>query len=371
MSSPRQKPLLSYLYVGLLVIAPALATAYAVWELVNGRASNFNVIFCLVYGALIQLCVTIGYHRMLVHRSFVPHPAIRALFLAGASMAMQGPAISWASVHIKHHAYSDEDGDPHSPTVLGFLHAHFEWMMDMSFDDVNAIRSRFGKRFEQDGMAMFFDKTYHLWTLISLLIPFAAGGWEGLLWGGLVRVFLTSHVTWCVNSWCHVFGGRMFATKDQSRNSMIIGILAMGEGWHNNHHAFPTSAFHGLKWWQVDVSAYVIRILEKLNLASNVVRIPREKMHQRFAESMQAVTAVGKSVQDTVHEVAHSASELASAAMHTAEEVAHNAMHKLDESREAIVHHAEALKESARTTADGIVHDVEQAIRSTDNIARA
>ncbi len=368
MGSTRQRLHISYLYVGFLVIVPALGTAFAIWELLNGHSAQFPVLFALVYAALIQLCVTVGYHRMLVHRSFVPHPAIRALFLAGASMALQGPAISWASVHIKHHAYSDEEGDPHSPTVLGFIHAHFEWMMDMSFEDVNAIRSRFGKRFENDRMALFFDKTFHLWTILGLAIPFAVSGWEGLLWGGLVRIFLTSHVTWCVNSWCHVFGGRMFNTTDQSRNSMIIGILAMGEGWHNNHHAFPTSAFHGMKWWQIDVSAYVIRILEKLHLATNVVRIPKEKMQQRFAEGM---VAVSKSMQETVHDVAHSAGELANAALHSAEEVAAHAKHKLEESAEVLASRAEALAESAKNTADDIVQEVSQVVRPTDGVARA
>ncbi len=365
----KRQPLhLSYLYVGTLVIVPALGTLYAVVELMRGHSSLFAIVFSLAYAALIQLCVTIGYHRMLVHRSFVAHPAIRALFLSGASMALQGPAISWASVHIKHHAYSDEDGDPHSPGLGGFLHAHFEWMLDMSFNDVDAIRTRFGKRFENDRMAIFFDKTFHLWTLVSLLIPFAVCGWEGLLWGGAVRIFLTSHVTWAVNSWCHVFGGRMFATKDQSRNSMLIGILAMGEGWHNNHHAFPTSAFHGMKWWQIDVSAYVIRTLEALKLATNVVRIPKEKLHTRFAEGMATVS---RSMQETVQDVAHSAGEMATAALHSAEEAAMQAKHKLEESREALVLHAEQLKDNAITTADEIVQEVRQAISSTDAVAQA
>ena len=113
-----------------------------------------------------------------------------------------------------------------------------------------------------------------LWAVLSLLIPFALGGWTGLLWGGLVRMFLTHHVTWSVNSVCHTFGKREFETNDQSRNEWIVGLLAFGEGWHNNHHAFPRSAFHGLHWWQFDLSAYLIWTFERLGLARDVYRIP-------------------------------------------------------------------------------------------------
>ena len=364
MSTSRQSLYKSYVYIGFLVVVPALATIYALYQAYHGNVSTFNVVFCLAAGAIIELGVTIGYHRMLVHRSFVPHPAIRAVFLALGSMALQGPAISWAAVHIKHHAYSDDDGDPHSPTVLGFIHAHFEWMMEMSFEDVHAIRDRFGKRFENDRMVQFFDKTFHIWTIVGLLIPFLVGGWECLLWGGLVRIFLTSHVTWCVNSWCHVFGGRMFTTKDQSRNSMLIGIFAMGEGWHNNHHAFPTSAFHGMKWWQIDVSAYIIRVLERLHLVRDVVRIPQEKLQQRLNTAIDSVSR-------SVHDVATSATELASAARHSAGEAAQNAKHKIEESADALAHHAENLKDSAMQKADDIVSEVENVILTKESVARA
>ena len=366
-SSSRVSLYRSYVYIGSLVIVPAIAAFYALYQLIFESVSTMNIVMCLAFGAIIEMGVTIGYHRMLVHRSFVPHPAVRAFFLALGSMALQGPAISWASIHIKHHAYSDHDGDPHSPGVLGFLHAHFEWMMEMSFEDVHAIRDRFGKRFDNDGMAQFFDKTFFGWTILSLLIPFAIGGWSGLLWGGLVRIFLTSHVTWFVNSWCHVFGGRMFTTKDQSRNSFVVGILAHGEGWHNNHHAFPTSAFHGMKWWQIDMSGYVIRILEKLHLVTNVVRIPKEKMEQRFNELSDTI----KNVQEKVHELSHSASELATAARHSASEAAASLATKIEESKDALAHQADALKESAMHKADELAQEVESALTPKEQVARA
>jgi stearoyl-CoA desaturase (delta-9 desaturase) len=140
---------------------------------------------------------------------------------------------------------------------------------------------KYGKWLYKDPMVMFFHRTYPLWIILSFALPFALGGWTGLLWGGLVRVFLVHHVTWSVNSICHTFGRREFDTTDQSRNQWVVGLLAMGEGWHNNHHAFPRSAFHGLHWWQIDFSAYVIMLLEKLRLVRNVQRVSPTMMAAR------------------------------------------------------------------------------------------
>ena len=129
---------------------------------------------------------------------------------------------------------------------------------------------------------MFMSHTFLLWAVLGLVVPFLLAGWSGLLWGGLVRVFLTHHVTWSVNSVCHTFGQRMFETKDQSRNQWLVGLLAFGEGWHNNHHAFPRSAMHGLRWWQFDLSAYIIRLLEKIGLVWNVNRVSTANLQARM-----------------------------------------------------------------------------------------
>lgn len=359
MSSRKKSQLYrSYVYIGFLVGIPALATIYGIYLLAIGEVSAFDIGACLIGTALIMIGVTAGYHRMVVHKSFEAHPVVRAFFLALGSMALQGPVISWASVHLKHHAFSDHEGDPHSPNVDSFIHAHFEWMMEMSFEDVHAIRAQYGKRFMNDPMIRFFDKTFHLWTVVSLLIPFLIGGWSCLLWGGLIRVFLSSHITWSVNSLCHVAGGRMFMTKDQSRNNWIVGLLAMGEGWHNNHHAFPSSAFHGMKWWQVDVSAYIIRILEKTRLANKVVRIPKEHIEQQLAKTRDGVKAMQDAVQEKVHKATQSASELAMAARNSAEEVAESMKMKLEESKEKLAEQA-----------DEIVHSVEAAIAPKEKLA--
>jgi stearoyl-CoA desaturase (delta-9 desaturase) len=135
-------------------------------------------------------------------------------------------------------------------------------------------------------VVVFVSRTFGLWVLLSLIIPFALGGWTGLLWGGLVRMFFVHHITWSVNSVCHTFGRRAFATPDRSRNQWMVGLLGMGEGWHNNHHAFPRSAVHGLDRWQLDVSAWVIAGFEKLGLATDVQRIPRDVIaRKRLATS--------------------------------------------------------------------------------------
>jgi stearoyl-CoA desaturase (delta-9 desaturase) len=139
----------------------------------------------------------------------------------------------------------------------------------------------------KDPIVMFVSRTFLLWVALSLLIPFAIGGWSGLLWGGLVRIFLAHHVTWSVNSVCHTFGKREFETNDQSRNEWLIGLLAMGEGWHNNHHAFPRSAFHGLHWWQFDLSGYLIWTLERIGLVSDVYRVSPEQLARRSTRAVK------------------------------------------------------------------------------------
>ena len=139
----------------------------------------------------------------------------------------------------------------------------------------------YGKWLLNDPLVMAVSKTFFAWAALGFVIPYILGGWTGVLWGGLVRVFLLNHVTWSVNSVCHTFGTRMFDTTDRSKNNWLVGLLAFGEGWHNNHHAFPRSAFHGLRWWQVDISAYIIRGLERLGLAQQVWRIPTERLEAR------------------------------------------------------------------------------------------
>jgi len=260
-----------------VVIIPLLATIFAIGLLWQRAVYWSDLVLLVTMYAFVALGVTVGYHRMLTHRSFRPHPVIKCVLLILGSMAWEGPALEWAATHIKHHAQADREGDPHSP-VEGFFHAHLGWL----FNDRTADPNVYCRNLVQDPMVTFISRTFLLWAVLSLLIPFALGGWTGLLWGGLARIFLTHHVTWSVNSVCHTFGKREFETNDRSRNEWIVGLLAFGEGLHNNHHAFPRSAFHGLHWWQFDLSGYFIWTLEHLGLASDVYRAS-PTLRARFA----------------------------------------------------------------------------------------
>ena len=259
------------------VVAPLIGTVYAIYTLWNRLVSWNDLAIMLGMYVITGLGITVGYHRMLTHRSFEPNPVVKFIFLAFGSMATQGPAYQWAAVHIKHHAHTDEAEDPHSP-LEGFFHAHVGWLMVKGL----YAGEDYGKWLKKDRMVMFFSNTFLFWVVMGYVIPYVLGGWTAVLWGGLVRTFLNNHVTWSVNSVCHMFGNRMFATKDMSRNHWLVGLLAFGEGWHNNHHAFPRAAFHGMRWYQFDLSAYIIRGLETIGLVKRVWRVPQDKFEARL-----------------------------------------------------------------------------------------
>lgn len=222
--------------------------------------------------------LTVGYHRMLTHHSFRAYPAVRFCLLALGCMAGHTDPIRWAAIHVQHHARSDDEGDPHSP-LAGLFHAHFGWI----YAGIDPQPTLYAKWLLKDPLARFFERTFLLWVALGFIIPFALDGWQGLLWGGLVRMFLSHHITFSVNSICHTFGQRPFATGDRSTNQWLVGLLALGEGWHNNHHAFPRSAFHGLRWWQIDLSAYVILLLEAFGLVWQVQRVSPAAQAARLA----------------------------------------------------------------------------------------
>ncbi|HEY4347306.1 MAG TPA: fatty acid desaturase [Gaiellaceae bacterium] len=243
--------------------------------------------------------ITIGFHRYFTHQSFdAPAPTKAALAILGC-MTMQGPLTQWVTDHRKHHALSDKEGDPHSPhaghgdgvveMMKGFVHAHVGWM----FTNLGMEQGReYGKDLYDDRLVRTIDRLYLLWVAATLGIPFGIGylvggvsyGVEGLIWGGLVRIFLFQHATFSVNSICHMFGRRDYVSRDESRNNWIVAVLVFGEGWHNNHHAFPASARHGLHRLQIDLSWWVIKGLEKLHLVSNVHVPDSAQMARRRAK---------------------------------------------------------------------------------------
>lgn len=255
-------------FILVIVIVPFLGTILAIGLLWQRAVHWTDLALLLTMYMFTGFGQTIGYHRMLTHRSFRPHPVVKLILLVLGSMAVEAPPIEWSATHIKHHAQSDREGDPHSP-MEGLFHAHLGWLFKDRFPDPR----QYAHHLLEDPIVVFVNRTFLLWVALSLVIPFLIGGWTGFLWGGLVRIFIGQHVTFSVNSICHAFGKREFETNDQSHNVWIVGLLALGEGWHNNHHAFPRSAFHGLHWWQFDLSGYVIWTLERFGLAYDVYRV--------------------------------------------------------------------------------------------------
>ena len=262
-----------------LVVIPFVATIAAVILTIVGIEIVTWKDMALLGGfyAASSIGITIGYHRMLCHTSFEAHPILRAVLLIFGVGSLQGGPLSWAATHLKHHAHSDQEEDPHSP-LKSLTHAHVGWLFDSEHADPN----QYAKAQTKDPVVRFVSKTAFWWAMLGLAAPAVIGGWSGLLWGTLVRVFLVHHVTWSVNSICHRVGARPFRTgADLSTNNPLVGLLAMGEGWHNNHHAFPRSAFHGLRRREIDVAGYVIRLLGALRLVKNIYRVPPELVEAR------------------------------------------------------------------------------------------
>ena len=278
-----EKSLGEKIFVFIGVVGPFIATLYAITRLWQRYVTWSDIILMLVFYLISGLGITIGFHRMLTHKSFETSKYIKAMFLIMGCMAWEGNPITWASTHIKHHAHSDQEDDPHSPLV-SLWHAHLGWI----FKEV-ADPETYGSWLKKDPVVVWVDKTWWVWGVLGMLIPFAIGGWSGLLWGGAVRIFLTHHVTWSVNSVCHTFGKRPYRTKDASRNNWLVGLLAFGEGWHNNHLAFPRSAFHGMEWWQFDLSSIIIRTMESTKLVWSVYRVkPDDKLKRSAGSSIPA-----------------------------------------------------------------------------------
>jgi stearoyl-CoA desaturase (Delta-9 desaturase) len=254
-------------------------------------------VMALMY-VLTCLGVTLGFHRLLTHRSFQTYKPVQYVIAAFGSMAVQGPVMSWVADHRKHHAHTDQEGDPHSPhlhgagfkgAVAGLWYAHMGWLFERSG---TTEHSRYARDLFEDRGFRFIHKSFGMWVAIGILVPallgFALTGWslhgavEAALWGGAVRIFLLHHVTWSINSVCHFFGSRRFDVDDHSTNVFWLAPLSMGESWHHNHHAFPRSAFHGLRGWELDPTAWVIRGMRRVKLAWNVVEITPERQAQKL-----------------------------------------------------------------------------------------
>jgi len=254
--------------------------------------------------------ITIGYHRLFTHKSFQANAMVRFVLAVLGSMALQGAVIEWVGAHRLHHQHSDEHEDPHSPfnyaggswgtgilgTLRGFYHAHVGWLFEPRLKGIE----KYTKDLSADPVVRAVNSQFLLWAFVGLALPAALGGLLtmslrgallGFLWGGLVRILVVHHVTWSVNSVCHLWGSRPFDCGDESRNNPIVGILALGEGWHNNHHAFPASARHGLSWWQLDISYIYIRAMALLGLARNIRLPDRQRVAAKRDRTLAAKAA--------------------------------------------------------------------------------
>ncbi len=291
---PVTMPLVDRVASAVVTAVPPIMVGIGMWLGWTGNLLAWQDLLILALSYMIVgTGITVGFHRLLTHRSFKCHRVVRAGFAALGSAAAEGPVIDWVATHRKHHQFSDVDGDPHSPhvghgtgwrgAVSGLVHAHLGWV----FSDMEvADERRYAKDLLADPLIVFVDRTFVLWVVLGLAAAFGLGvaltgtirgGLVALLWGGAARIFFMHHATFSINSLCHFFGRHDYDTGDESRNLAWLAIPTWGEAWHNNHHAFPTSYRHGLKRWQIDPSAAIIRTMEMAGLAWDVVRVDPDR----------------------------------------------------------------------------------------------
>ncbi len=283
------------------VVVPFLGVLVAIVLLWNRAVDWIDIGILVSMYFLTGAGITVGFHRCLTHRSFQTYPWLERTFAVLGSLALQGSVMDWVADHRKHHAHTDKEGDPHSPHVghgsglRGLWHAHTGWLFETQGQ---ADWKRYARDLYDDPQMRRIGKRFPQLVLVSLLIPTLAGfilhgftltgALRGYIWGGLVRIFLVHHVTWSVNSVCHFFGRRRFDIEDRSTNVAWLSLLSFGESWHHNHHAFPRSAYHGLRWWEIDISGMIISTLERLGLAWNVIRITPERQRQKIVAAPRA-----------------------------------------------------------------------------------
>ena len=282
------------------VVVPFAGVLVAIVLLWNQWVDATNLAIMFVLYIFTGVGITVGFHRLLTHRAFQTYPWLERTFAVMGSLAVEGSVLDWVADHRKHHANADKEGDPHSPHVghgsglRGLWHAHTGWLLETQGQ---ADWKRYATELYEDQKMRKIGRRFPFLVIVSLAIPTLAGfvldgftlrgALMGYIWGGLVRIFLVHHVTWSVNSICHFFGRRRFEIEDQSTNVAWLALFSLGESWHHNHHAFPRSAYHGLRWWEIDLSGLFISMLARVGLAWNVVRITPERQLQKMAETRE------------------------------------------------------------------------------------
>lgn len=270
---------------------PTLGTVIAIASLKYIGLEPVIVVLSLIFYTIVFLGMTIGLHRYLAHKGFETSRFMHGVWLILGSMAAQGPPINWVAVHRRHHQYSDRADDPHSPHIdqgkplswlYGLWHSHMGWMLTGKMTN----STTFAKDMLRDPLTVRINQLYSWWILLGLLLPMLLGGlltssWlgaiQGLLWAGLVRMFLVHHFTWSISSICHNYGSRPYNNHDYSFNNPWVALPNFGEAWHNNHHAFPNSPILGLEWWQVDIGGWVVKAMKILGIAWNL-KVPSQSL---------------------------------------------------------------------------------------------
>ena len=284
-----------------IILIPLLGSIIALgWAFQLGIGFVEIGLLAILY-ALTIVGISVGFHRHFAHCTFQASPAVRAILAILGSMACQGPLVYWVANHRRHHQYSDLPGDPHSPycngeqnlaQFRGLWHAHLGWTFN--HEVTNTVL--FAKDLLQDPVIARINRLYYVWVLLSLILPAVLGGiitktWtgflSGFLWGSCIRLFLTYHFTNSINSITHCYGNRPFNTHEQSTNNIWLAIPTGGEAWHNNHHAFPNSAIFGLKWWQIDLGGWIIRVLKFAGLIWDV-KVPSVSLIEAKSNLSQA-----------------------------------------------------------------------------------
>ena len=287
-------------------ILPLVGLVFAIVQMWGWGVSGRDLAIAGGFYVVTGLGITVGYHRLLTHRSFDVPNWVRVGWAIAGSLAVQGSVIDWVATHRRHHAYSDEIGDPHSPhldaadgvrgILRGLYHAHLGWMFEPDGTDAEVWAPDL---LDNDAIVKV-NRAFPWLILATFALPALIGGLLSMslmgavtaaVWAGLLRMFLLHHVTWSINSICHFYGTRPFASRDEARNNIWLSLLSFGESWHNAHHAFPASARHGLRWWEFDMSWITIRVMEWVGLARNVkLPTPNQLARKRLPRKATAAT---------------------------------------------------------------------------------
>ena len=274
--SARAKRVVALVTIGV----PAIGFAIALYLVFTVSATLLDYALFVVFYAIQMFGITLGFHRYAAHKQFKTSRFFEGVLMIAGSMALEGPLLFWVSTHRRHHRFADELGDPHSPNLSGtglrgklkgLWYAHIPWM----FSDQESRATVFARDVLRDRQLYNYNRTYPVWALASLLLPavlgFAIGGtlaaaFSGFIFGGLARVFVANQAAWCVGSISHMIGSRPFVTRDNSANNWPVAIFTFGEGLQNNHHAFPSAYRHAMRWWEPDLSGWVLAVLAKVGI---------------------------------------------------------------------------------------------------------